>query len=90
MNLQDRVRIPEQVMARDVGGETIILDLASGTYFGLDAIGGRIWQLMSEGKSLVEICDAMQQAYVVPREHIERDVLSLAETLRAKQLINAP
>jgi len=33
MNLTDKVTIPEQVMARQVGEETVILDLASGTYF---------------------------------------------------------
>ena len=89
MNLSDKVTIPAQVLARAVGDETIILDLASGTYFGLDAIGGRIWELMSEGKSLAEICDAMGGEYDVSREDIERDVVRLAETLSAKQLISA-
>ena len=89
MNLSDKVTIPAQVLARAVGDETIILDLASGTYFGLDAIGGRIWELMSEGKSLAEICDAMGAEYEVSREDIERDVVGLAETLSAKQLISA-
>jgi len=49
MNLSDKVTIPAQVMARTVGDETVILDLASGTYYGLDPVGARIWQLMSEG-----------------------------------------
>ena len=39
MNLSDSLSIPSQVMARTVGDETVILDLASGTYFGLDPIG---------------------------------------------------
>ena len=50
MNLSDKVSIPTQVMARTVGDETVILDLASGTYYGLDPIGARIWQLMGEGR----------------------------------------
>ena len=37
-----------------VGDETVILDLASGTYFGLDPVGARIWALMGEGKTLAE------------------------------------
>ena len=39
MKLSDKVGIPPQVMARTVGDETVILDLASGTYFGLDPVG---------------------------------------------------
>ncbi|MBK9987508.1 MAG: hypothetical protein IPP21_11335 [Betaproteobacteria bacterium] len=42
MNLSDKVTIPTQVMARTVGDETVILDLASGTYFGLDPVGAHV------------------------------------------------
>ena len=42
MNVTDRVTIPSQVMARTVGDETVILDLAGGTYYGLDAVGARM------------------------------------------------
>ncbi len=89
MRLTDKVIIPAQVMARRVGEETVILDLASGTYFGLDPVGARIWQLLSEGKTLAEICVVMLAEYDVSSEDIERDVLSLAEELHAKQLISS-
>jgi hypothetical protein len=88
MNLTDKVTIPEQVMARQVGEETVILDLASGTYFGLDPVGARIWQLLTEGRTLGEVCATMLAEYEGTREDIERDVLNLAEELRAKQLIS--
>lgn len=88
MHLTDKVTIPEPVMARQVGEETVILDLASGTYFGLDPVGARIWQLMSESKTLAEVCATMLAEYEVTREDIERDVLRLAEELHAKQLIS--
>jgi hypothetical protein len=89
MNLSDRAKVPAQVMARQVGEETIILDLASGMYFGLDAVGARVWQLMGEGKTLAQICDTMRAEYEVSPEVIERDVLSLAESLCSRQLISA-
>jgi hypothetical protein len=88
MKLSDKITIPAQVMARQVGEETVILDLASGTYFGLDLVGARIWQLMGEDKTLAEVCAAMIAEYEVSRGDIERDVLSLAEDLRARQLIS--
>ena len=87
MNLIDKVTIPAQVMARDVGSETVILNLESGIYFGLDPVGARIWQLLSKGKTFAEVCDAMVAEYDVSREDIERDVLSLAEALQSQQLI---
>lgn len=88
MKLTDKVKIPAQVMARQVGEETVILDLVGGGYFGLDPVGARIWQLMAEGKTLADVCEAMQAAYEVSREQIERDVLALAQSLNEKQLIS--
>lgn len=88
MNLSDKATIPAQVMAREVGNETVILDLASGTYFGLDPVGAQIWQLMAEDKTLAEVCEAMLATYEVSREDIERDVLKLAQDLSEKRLIS--
>lgn len=88
MKLTDKVTIPAQVMARQVGEETVILDLAGGNYFGLDPVGARIWLLMAEGKTLEEVCEAMLATYEVSREDIERDVLVLAQDLNEKRLIS--
>ena len=88
MNLSDKVTIPTQVMARTVGDETVILDLASGTYYGLDPVGARMWQLMSEGNSLNSVCDSMLGEYEVTREALEGDIRRLTEELQAKGLVS--
>jgi hypothetical protein len=88
MNLTDKATIPPQVMVRQVGDETVILDLVGGTYYGLDPIGARIWQLMGEGKSLGEICDTMLDEYEVTRDDLERDVIELADKLLEQKLIS--
>lgn len=87
MNLSDTLSIPGQVMARTVGDETVILDLASGSYFGLDPVGARIWQLIGEGGTLAEICATMLDEYEVERERLEADVLRLATELAERGLV---
>jgi hypothetical protein len=87
VNLHSKVAIPEEVMTRRVGDETVILDLATGTYFGLDRVGADMWQLMGEGRTLAEVCDAMLARYETTRADLERDVLELAEKLRAQGLV---
>lgn len=87
MKLSDRMRIPQEVIARQVGEETVMLDLANGTYFGLDPVGARMWQLLVEGKTLAEVCDIMVDEYDVARDQIERDLLSLVENLVTHGLI---
>ena len=74
-------------MARDVGDETVILDLTSGTYFGLDPVGARMWQLFCEKRTLSDVCDVMVAEYEVTRHDLERDVLRLASELVTKGLV---
>ena len=87
MNLTDRVRIPQEVLARQVGEETVMLDLANGAYFGLDPVGARMWQLLTEGKTLAEVRDAIEKEYDVSRDAVERDLLALVADLMAQGLL---
>ena len=88
MNLSYKISIPAQVMARQVGDETVILDLASGTYFGLDPIGARIWQLIGEGKALGEICEVLLTEYEVSSDQLQGDLERLLQELGGKGLIS--
>jgi len=87
MNLSGKVRIPPHVMARQVGDEQVILDLASGKYFGLDPVGARIWQLLVDGKTLEEVCSVMVVEYQVGRSTVEHDLQALLEALVGHQLL---
>ena len=88
MKLTDRVTIPPHVMSRQVGDEQVILDLASGTYFGLDPVGARVWQLLSEQKTTAEVCAIMQTEYEVDSETLERDIVALVQTLVDRKLVS--
>ena len=87
MELTDKVTIPAQDMARQVGEEIVILDLAGGSYFGLDPVGARIWELMGEGKTLAEICATMLEEYEVTPEQLQGDVIKLAGELAERGLV---
>ena len=88
MKLADKLIVSPQVVARQVGNETIILDLESGNYFGLDSVGARVWQLIEAGKSLAAVRDTMVEEYEVSLDVLERDVLALAGDLVEKKLIS--
>ena len=75
-------------MARQVGDETVILDLASGTYYGLDPVGARIWQLLADGQTLAQVRDIMLAEYDVSVDDLERDLNRLLSELSDKNLIS--
>lgn len=86
----EKVSPSPNAIARKVGQETVLLDLASGTYFGLDPVGARIWQLIEGGKCLPDIVDTMLEEFDVERAQLEADVARLVAELRDKQLVTAP
>jgi len=88
MNLESRLSPSTDVVARDVGGETVLLDLASGSYFGLNPVGSRVWQLLVERQcTLAEACDVLLDEYEVGRQQLEADVLALAARLAEQSLV---
>ncbi|MCP9929787.1 PqqD family protein [Cyanobium sp. AMD-g] len=87
LQLSDRFTVPSDVMDRRVGDETVILHLATGTYYGLDPVGARMWELMLAGQSLAEIRDQMLQEYAVEAAQLERDLLKLGHDLLAQGLV---
>ncbi len=84
---QATVRIADDVISRILEGEAVILGLATGTYFGLDAVGTRIWQLIEERGRVTEIMTGLVEEYEVEPEQCERDVLRLLGELKDRGLI---
>jgi len=82
-----RASIPSQVLTRMVGDELVVLNLSTGTYYGLDPIGAKIWENIVEGKSLGEICAQLLQEYDVPVAELESDILQLTGDLAANGLM---
>lgn len=87
MDETSRFHIPDTVAARPLGSEVVILDLVTGTYFGLDDSGKRIWELFSEGKSVAETCNALLCEYDIDAQTIRADVERLARELLDRRLI---
>jgi hypothetical protein len=87
MDLDTRLTVPPHVMSRLVGEETVLLDLASGEYFGLGGVGKRIWESISGGKSLAETIDAIVAEYEVDEQQARADVVEFAQDLLGRGLL---
>jgi coenzyme PQQ synthesis protein D (PqqD) len=87
LSIVDAVRIPQDVIFRELNGEGVILDLESGTYFGLDAVGTRIWQLCMVHGSLKAVWEAMQREFDAPSETLRSDLLAFVNELSTKGLL---
>ena len=84
-----RLTIPEDVVVRDLGGEAILLDLDTSTYFGLDAVGTRIWHLLAEHQSTDTIVPLLLQEFDVDEHQLRLDLEALVTQLLAQRLLIA-
>jgi len=65
-----------------MGGETVILDLNSGIYYGLDVVGARVWTLIEHVISVQAVCETIVSEYDVDAETCSRDVLAFVNQMR--------
>lgn len=82
-----RVSIPDSVMFRELEGESVILDLGSDSYFGLDQIGTKMWQALTEADSIQAAYDVLLEEYEVEADTLRADLSELLDTLLARGLI---
>lgn len=80
--LQGRLVVSEDALFQEIGGEAVILDLASSSYFGLNSVGARFWQLAQDGSDLAQVCDALLAEFEVERSQLETDLGELLQELR--------
>jgi hypothetical protein len=82
-----KVRIRGDVVCRQVQEEEVILDLLSGTYFGLNPVGTRIWEWMKKGLPLEKILAKVVREFEVEEPAAKSDLLALTKKLQSRELI---
>lgn len=87
VSFRDNVRIAPEVMIRQVGDESVILDLKTERYLGLDEVGTRMWQLLTDSPSIQAAYDTLLAEYEVTPAQLERDLLELLDKLLENVLI---
>ena len=78
-----------EVMFQEVGGEAVLLDLASEQYFGLDPVGARIWTLLDGQRNLGDVLAVLHAEYDAEADAVRTDLLSLAQSLLDAGLVAA-
>jgi len=86
-DLDKKLAPSDDAIASPVGDETVILELKNGAYFGLDAIGTRVWELLKEGRTTASICEQMVAEYDVAPDVLEADVRRLLAELEANAIV---
>ena len=81
------LRVNEDVIFRELDGEVVLLDLASGRYYGLNEVGARVWAVIAAGGSVEDAVATVAAEFDAPEPEIAADVAALVAELTARGLV---
>lgn len=80
------IRPRATVICAKVGDDAILYDDQGGTYFGLNSVGSRTWELAGQGLSLDAIQAVIEKEFDVEPERLANDLDKLATEMAARGL----
>ena len=85
--LSDRLRVPQGVLVSGLQQESVLLNLDSERYFGLDDVGTRMFSVLSLSDSIEAAWQVLLEEYEVEPDVLKADLLSLADSLIQQGLL---
>ena len=87
ISFSDRVRVPDDVLISHLQEESVILDLDSERYFGLDDVGTRMLSVLSASESIEAAYESLLGEYDVDGHVLREDLLALVESLVERGIV---
>ncbi len=87
ISLPGKVRVSTDVLLQEIEGESVLLDLNSEFYFGLNKVGTRIWQLLSEETSVENVLTKLKGEYGVDEQLLAKDLSNILNALSENGLV---
>lgn len=77
----------DENLSCDMQGEAVVLNLETGTYFGLNPIAAFIWQLIQKPAKVSFVREELLKEFRVDASQCEADLLSFLKQLSANGLV---
>jgi hypothetical protein len=87
ISFSDRIRVPDDVLISRLQEESVILNLDSERYFGLDDVGTHMLSVLSTSESIEAAYESLLDEYDVDGQVLRQDLLTLVESLLQKGIV---
>jgi len=78
---ESRIAMSPDVLVRQVGEESVLLDLKSERYLGLDDVSARFWQVLTTAESVQAACDVLAGEFDVEPARLRGDLNDFVQEL---------
>lgn len=79
--------LESDVVWRDLDGEIVILNLATGYYYGLEGAANDMWRLLVEHRSTEDVIEIMSREYDAPADRLQTDLRALVDDLARRSIV---
>ena len=87
INLKSMIQRNDDLVSCDLDGETMLMSVETGKYYGMDPMGSRIWALLEQARPVSAICSLLLEEFEVEPSQCEHDVLAFLNELAQDNLI---
>jgi hypothetical protein len=77
----------EGILCQEAHGQTVLLRLDDGSYYALDEVGARVWELCDGRRSLGDVVATLCAEFEAPEQTVRDDVLDFVSQLRGERLL---
>jgi hypothetical protein len=81
------VSVPDHVVFRDMAQETVLLNIRTGRYHGIDPVGARFFEVMRSGDPLARVAARLADDFKQPIDRIEQDLAAFCARMAELELI---
>jgi hypothetical protein len=87
INFSSRVEVPGDVLVSELDGESVLLNLKTESYFGLDEVGASMWSAVTRAESIEAAYETLRGEWNVDPALLRRDLAALIEQLASEGLV---
>ncbi len=87
INSHSKFKISPDILSQIIDDETVLLDMKSENYFGLNDVGSKALELLKEGTDIESVVQDLLQLYNVEKNQLEKDISGLFQELLNAGLI---
>ena len=77
----------EGLMAADMNGSAVMMDIMTGKYYNLGQVGGRIWEILEEPMTVSALVHKLTAEYDVSAEQCRADIVPFLNSLLDRGLL---
>ena len=79
--------VDPDVISTTAGDELVLLSLKMETYYGLNAVGAHIWELLQQGGSVATLCEVLRGEYPIEEDELRADIRAVMQDLAQNSLL---